>query len=233
MTNAKNSLHPAVVELRQLFISRLVAQTPVSVVDVAFGDAHLLAALRVHEIPAVGLEDSETRVAEATERDFDVRLASAEHLPYDDRSFDWGAMRHAAHHLPDPVLGILELARVAKTGVIIAEPWRETAIASQRLAAEWDAFTRVLERRRGDIHHDNIVIASMLEWIGQPNEWVAEFNYYQPVGLRPHEDIELQAEALTPFATADELRERDRLLASARKTGIGIAGTAILVARRA
>jgi len=225
-------LHPAVTALRQLFFTRLMEQSPRSVLDVACGDAHLLRALKERGVRAVGVESSEERVNAAREQGFEVYHGDAESLHFEDGLFDWTAMRHAAHHLADPELGIRELSRVAGTGFIAAEPWRELAEPAQQLAAEWDAWCRVQERRRGDIHHDNLVIASLSKWLATPDQWICEYTYYQPAGVRPLDEVRAQAESLSPLATDAELSERDRLLTSAARVGVGITGTAILVARR-
>ena len=232
MESSDNRLHPAVTALRQLFFTRLMEQSPRSVLDVACGDAHLLRAVKERGVRAVGVENAEERVVTAREQGFEVYHGDAESLHFEDGIFDWTAMRHTAHHLADPELGIRELSRVAATGYIAAEPWRELAEPEQQLAAEWDAWCRVLERRRGDVHHDDLVIASLKEWLAIPDEWISEYTYYQPAGFRSLDEVRAQAETLSPLATEEEVSQRDRLLASAARVGVGITGTAILVARR-
>jgi len=232
MTDTNTGLHPAVTRLRQLFAARLLEQEPSSVLDVACGDAHLLRALREGDVHATGLEYSDRRIVQARAEGLEVLFGSAESLPFEDARFDWCAMRHAAHHLTNPDRGLCECARVARTGIVVAEPWREKAEPTQQLGAEWDLFTRVLERRRGDVHHDDLVITSMIARLPVPDEWVSEYTYFQPTGTRALADVEAQAAALNPFANPEEQRELERLLAAVRKIGIGITGTAILVARR-
>jgi ubiquinone/menaquinone biosynthesis C-methylase UbiE len=48
-------------------------------------------------------------------------LAPAEHLPFDDGSFDAVACRVAAHHFADVLAAVKEMARVAKHRVVICD----------------------------------------------------------------------------------------------------------------
>jgi SAM-dependent methyltransferase len=56
-------------------------------------------------------------------------VADVEHLPFADRSVDLVYVHDGLHHLEDPSLGIMEMARVAKRAVCINEPARATATA--------------------------------------------------------------------------------------------------------
>ena len=46
---------------------------------------------------------------------------NAESLSFEDGSFDWGFVKSGLHHLPRPMLGIYELLRVARNGIILME----------------------------------------------------------------------------------------------------------------
>lgn len=46
----------------------------------------------------------------------------AEHLPVGDKSFDYVVSSHVLEHVPDFVQGVRELARVARTGAVVAIP---------------------------------------------------------------------------------------------------------------
>jgi SAM-dependent methyltransferase len=61
-------------------------------------------------------------VAAAVERHpgVDVRLASAEALPYPDSVFDAALAQLVVHFLPDPVAGLREMARVTRPGGVVA-----------------------------------------------------------------------------------------------------------------
>ena len=46
---------------------------------------------------------------------------NAECLSFPDESFDWGLVKAGLHHLPRPMLGLYELLRVCREGIIILE----------------------------------------------------------------------------------------------------------------
>lgn len=69
--------------------------------------------------------------ARAARHDIAVRpvVADVEHLPFDDRSVDLVYVHDGLHHLGDPLVGIAEMARVARRAVCINEPARAAATA--------------------------------------------------------------------------------------------------------
>jgi len=54
----------------------------------------------------------------------DVVVADAERLPFADSSVDLVYVHDGLHHLDDPLLGVTEMARVARRAVAITEPAR-------------------------------------------------------------------------------------------------------------
>jgi SAM-dependent methyltransferase len=50
----------------------------------------------------------------------DVRMASAEALPFPDRTFDATCAQLVVHFMDDPVVGIREMARVTRRGGVVA-----------------------------------------------------------------------------------------------------------------
>jgi ubiquinone/menaquinone biosynthesis C-methylase UbiE len=85
----------------------------VSALDVATGGGHVSRRLReagcnvVTVDPAPGMQP-------------DV-LGTAENLPFDDGSFDVVACRVAAHHFPDILAAVKEMARVTRGRVVVAD----------------------------------------------------------------------------------------------------------------
>jgi ubiquinone/menaquinone biosynthesis C-methylase UbiE len=55
---------------------------------------------------------------------YDLVKGDAEHLPFDDGSFDYGFVHDGLHHLSNPDRALKELARVSTRGVIVTEPAR-------------------------------------------------------------------------------------------------------------
>jgi SAM-dependent methyltransferase len=116
----------------------------VTVLDVATGGGHVARRLReagaqvVTVDPAPGMKP-------------DV-IAPADHLPFADGSFDAVACRIAAHHFPDVLAAVKEMARVARDRVVICDNTftSESAEEADRLrdpshvrnygVAEWHSF---------------------------------------------------------------------------------------------
>ena len=75
------------------------------------------------------------------------RVGDAEHLPYDDRSFDLVVGHAVIHHIPDVELALRECLRVLRPGgrlVIAGEPTRVGDWYARRLGRlTWAATTRV------------------------------------------------------------------------------------------
>jgi ubiquinone/menaquinone biosynthesis C-methylase UbiE len=74
------------------------------------------------------------------------RVADAEHLPYDDNSFDLVVGHAVLHHIPDVELSLREVLRVLKPGgrfVFAGEPTRHGDVIARRLSRfTWWATTR-------------------------------------------------------------------------------------------
>lgn len=67
------------------------------------------------------------RAAERARRSstgFTSIVADAERLPFQDRSVDIVYVHDGLHHLEDPELGLAEMCRVARVGVMVSEPAR-------------------------------------------------------------------------------------------------------------
>src|SRR6478752_6142250 len=116
----------------------------VSVLDVATGGRHV--ARRVRDL---GAQVVTVDAAPGMEPDV---IAPADHLPFADASFDAVACRIAAHHFPDVLAAVREMARVARDRVVICDNTftSESAEEADRLrdpshvrnygVAEWLSF---------------------------------------------------------------------------------------------
>jgi SAM-dependent methyltransferase len=116
----------------------------VTVLDVATGGGHV--ARRVRE---AGAQVVTVDAAPGMEPDV---IAPADHLPFADASFDAVACRIAAHHFPDVLAAVREMARVARDRVVICDNTftSESAEEADRLrdpshvrnygVAEWRSF---------------------------------------------------------------------------------------------
>ena len=94
------------------------------VLDVGCGPGALTAILvgRVGADHVTAVDPSEPFVAAATARfpGVDVRLGSAEALPFDDDSFDVAIAQLVVHFMSDPVAGLREMRRVTRPGGVVA-----------------------------------------------------------------------------------------------------------------
>lgn len=94
------------------------------VLDVGCGPGALTGELvaRVGAANVSAVDPSQPFVAAATARHpgVHVRQASAEQLPFPDRSFDAALAQLVVHFMTDPVAGLVEMARVTRVGGVVA-----------------------------------------------------------------------------------------------------------------
>jgi len=94
------------------------------VLDVGCGPGALTSELvtRVGAANVAAIDPSEPFVAAAAARHpgVDVRQATAERLPFPDRSFDAALAQLVVHFMTDPVAGLAEMARVTRVGGVVA-----------------------------------------------------------------------------------------------------------------
>jgi ubiquinone/menaquinone biosynthesis C-methylase UbiE len=116
----------------------------VTVLDVATGGGHVARRLREAGANVVTVDTAPGMEPDA--------IAPADHLPFADASFDAVACRIAAHHFPDVLAAVREMARVARHRVVICDNTftSESAEEADRLrdpshvrnygVAEWHSF---------------------------------------------------------------------------------------------
>lgn len=220
--------------LRQRFVDRLLQEQPTSVVDLGCGRGELLARVASAGVRCAGLEAAPDRVREARSRGLSVARARAEALPFADRSFDWVVIRHVLHHLEDPVRVVHEAARLARVGLMIAEPWRDPDLAEQALGARLDRWTKKQDRRAGHHHEADIPPFAIRSMLPGSESFETSAEYYVRPALQPAEEIAASIEAYRARLEPEDpdRAEAARLLQEAARVGVGWTGTATLVARR-
>ena len=117
------------------------------VLDVGCGPGALAAELvsRLGAGAVTAVDPSDTFVEAARERLPGVRVerAQAERLPFPDDAFDAALAQLVVHFMADPVAGLREMARVTRTGGVVAACVWDHAGGQGPLSAFWDA-ARVL-----------------------------------------------------------------------------------------
>jgi SAM-dependent methyltransferase len=113
-------------KLRRAVAEVSLAGTRVLVVCGGSGmDAELLARAGARVITSDLSPGAAIRAQERSRRygiGFDVMVADVERLPFPDREVDVAYVHDGLHHLDDPLAGVREMARVARTAVCISEP---------------------------------------------------------------------------------------------------------------
>ena len=112
-------------------------------IDVGCGPGALTAELvgRLGPVAVAAVDPSEPFVAAAQARNpgADIRRASAEQLPFADRTFDAALAQLVVHFMSDPVAGLTEMARVTRQGGVVAASVWDHAGGHGPLSAFWQA----------------------------------------------------------------------------------------------
>jgi SAM-dependent methyltransferase len=113
------------------------------VIDVGCGPgaltAELVTRLGPQSVAAVDPSAPFVAATQARNPGVDVRLASAERLPFPDRAFDAALAQLVVHFMSDPVAGLAEMARVTRgDGVVAACVW-DHAGGQGPLSLFWEA----------------------------------------------------------------------------------------------
>ena len=97
-----------------------------------------------------GVTEPDEALSEALDRDprLEHAYANAECLPYPTASFDVVLCKEALHHLARPVLGLYEMLRVARRGVVFVEPWQTPGV---RVLERLGLATRFERNQRGNL----------------------------------------------------------------------------------
>ena len=132
------------------------------VIDVGCGPGALIGELvgRVGTASVSAVDPSEPFVEAARERypGVDVRLASAEHLPFADDVFDAALAQLVVHFMEDPVVGLAEMARVTRPGGVVAACVWDHATDHGPLGVFWRAA-----RELDPLVHDESRLAGVRE----------------------------------------------------------------------
>jgi ubiquinone/menaquinone biosynthesis C-methylase UbiE len=117
------------------------------VLDVGCGPGALTAELvkRLDPASVSAVDPSEPFVAAARQRHpaVTVRHASAEALPFEDRTFDAALAQLVVHFMADPVQGLREMSRVSRDGGVVAACVWDHESGKGPLGVFWDAARKI------------------------------------------------------------------------------------------
>ncbi len=148
----------------------------VTVLDVATGGGHVARRLREAGCSVVTVDPAPGMAPDV--------IAAAEHLPFADGSFDAVACRLAAHHFHDVLAALREMARVARSRVVVcdntfvseaseeADRLRDRSHVRNYGQAEWRSFFELagLEVAEEAFLERRLEVGPWLERAGTPPE---------------------------------------------------------------
>lgn len=90
-----------------------------------YSEAEYFARFPFKEIKVTGITPKPRKLSAITEQDprISYEVKNCENLEYESGSFDLVFCKEGLHHLARPVLGLYEMLRVCRTGVIVIEPY--------------------------------------------------------------------------------------------------------------
>ncbi len=217
------------------FTERLLVRQPRSVLDVGCGEGALLQRCLAAGIPSAGIESDAAAVHPLQARGMHVVQAAAGLLPFGDRSFDWVTMRHVPHHLPDPGAALAEAVRVCESGLIVAEPWFDPEIPSQRSALAVDRWLKRQHRSAGMVHNEALSPDALRRALpASMDDFSIDVDIVLRLRPRPIESFEEEARPLLAVLPGEhpDRSAYDELLRDIRRDGLSWNGSAMLTVCR-
>jgi ubiquinone/menaquinone biosynthesis C-methylase UbiE len=146
---------------QQAFRSEIAALQPASLCDIGCGAGTLLAYAQSLGIAGTGIEPDAAKVADANGRGPDIRLGTAEALPFPDGAFDLVTFENSLHHVTEIRRALAEAMRVARRAVVIVDPWFDLSIPSQAVGDRYERWLKALDRMTGMVHWDPIAAGAI------------------------------------------------------------------------
>lgn len=217
------------MQLQERFAARILEERPESVLDVGCGSGILLERLRAAGVPSIGLDPSSKAMERVAEKGLEAIRGDAADLPFEDGRFDWVTMRHVAHHLADVPRSFAEALRVARRGFLVAEPWFDTSLASQRTAEALDLWDKRQYRHDGHVHDPVLGPREIFAALSSDAHFTMSSERYLDWREIPLEVVlEEESAVLAELAEGSEERVAfDAIVADIERDGITYNGTVI------
>lgn len=207
--------------------------SPTSLLDVGCGAGGLLASLAARGVEARGIEEDEARCATLRARGVDVEQGSAHALDAPNDSYDWVSLRHVLHHLPRPTSAVREAWRVARFGIVMAEPHLDPTLERHARMAELEDVLRALDRASGRVHGPNMTADEMLLLIDDVPVGIEQWTHVPLTNVAPGDyDFLVERSRAGAEPDADQSRVLRRLRTVAERRGISLPGSRILCVRK-
>lgn len=218
-------------ELRAAFVRWLVEEGCNEVLDVGAGSGELLVEFEGAGVRGHGIEASPERLAKARSRGLEVYEGSAEALTAPDSSIEWVCLRHVLHHLRRPEVAVREAIRVAKFGVMIAEPVSDTGLPMHAATVRLERLLRSLDRLRGDYHAADIPAPDIVTML--PRNAHIEVRVVSPLVPLPAHEVNglIERSAAGRELSRAELEEKAAVLDASRLGYLAPSGSLMVLAR--
>lgn len=139
---------------RREFRDLVLALQPASVLEIGCGDGQFLRSLGNWRGRLAAIDPQDEKIAELRRQGFEALVGRAEQLDFADNSFDIAVFSYSAHHIGDWAAALNEAARVACRAVAIIDPWRDETWPSQKLGADYDRWSKAIDRMTGEVNND-------------------------------------------------------------------------------
>jgi SAM-dependent methyltransferase len=219
---------------RRQFLDQLLESRPDSVLDVGCGGGGLIRELTERGCRTAGIEFDRAKVDEATKAGLNVQTGRGEALPFAANSFDAVTFQFVTHHLENLDQGLREAMRVARKAVFVLDGWHDVTVESHRVAADFDAWSKAIDRQTGMIHNECPSPAALIAPLSGAEGISLQYGlhlYLRPLTV---ESIRSAGQAQLARIADDGMAARrlGEILRRAEKHGVSDDGAVILVARK-
>lgn len=220
-----------VLQLRQAYCKLLLKHRPGTVLDVGCGGGQVMQMLAEQGVHCTGVENGPPS---ENLNGFEFVQASAEALPFAADSFDWVSMRHIPHHLAQPQRALAEAIRIARHGLLIAEPIFDRNHPAQALAEDVDLWLKRQHRREGRVHNPNLSLQQIRALMQPLGAAVSLWEHFPPSGNRDGSNLiaEINNYSAQLPSTRSDVSAGQDLIQRIQETPVSWNGSLCVIAER-